>query len=91
MAVKRFCRSILLALLLLFPLFGCSSAIRTPHLFHPGPAGHQQRNAVQFDPYPQIDMGPEVVGGRPRGYLLPPEEVERARQFSEKERWQGRR
>jgi hypothetical protein len=28
----------------------------------------EQRQAVQFDPYPDDDIGPKVDGGRPPGY-----------------------
>ena len=67
-------------LALSLPLAGCSSAVRQPRLLHPGPAGYQRNNATQFDPYPQNDVGPEIVGGRPLGYQKPPDEVTRARQ-----------
>ncbi|MCA9259815.1 MAG: hypothetical protein KDA61_11475 [Planctomycetales bacterium] len=51
-----------------------------PHLNHPGPAPYQRGNAIEFDPYPQNDVGPEIVGGRPREYDKPLDEVRRARQ-----------
>jgi hypothetical protein len=51
---------------------GCSPEvhryIRFPDLFHPGPAAHQRAEAVEHDPFPENDIGPEVVGGRPLGY-----------------------
>jgi hypothetical protein len=62
-------------------LVACSSAVRKPQLLHPGPASFQRYNATQFDPYPQNDMGPEMVGARPPDYALPPDEVKRSRQF----------
>jgi hypothetical protein len=46
---------------------------------HPGPAAYQRAQAVQHDPYVLNDVGPEVVGGRPREYMIPVNEVERAR------------
>jgi hypothetical protein len=67
---------------------GCSSTVKKPSLLHPGPANYQRANAVQFDPYPQNDMGPPIVGGRPREYAIPPNEVERANQYSDSTRWQ---
>ena len=70
---------LLLALGLLWQV-GCSSTVRKPQLLHPGPAEYQRYNATQFDPYPQNDVGPEIVGGRPEGYMQPPNEIERARQ-----------
>lgn len=60
---------------------GCSSAIRYPRWGSPGPASYQRYVATQFDPYPQADVGPEVVGGRPRDYAVPPDEVTRSRQY----------
>ena len=73
--------------LLLLVLAGCSPTIRMPRLLHPGPAGYQQFHATQFDPYPQNDVGPEILGGRPRTYMMPPPEVVRARQHSMAGRW----
>ncbi len=58
-----------------------------PQLLHPGPAGFQRNNALQFDPYPPNDMGPEIVGGRPRGFQKPPNEITRARQNSPLAPW----
>lgn len=46
---------------------------------HPGPAAYQRARAIQHDPYVLNDVGPEVVGGRPREYMIPVNEVERAR------------
>ncbi len=68
------------ALFLLLPLTACSSRVHKPTLLHPGPANFQRNNATQFDPFPQNDMGPEIVGGRPREFQKPPNEVTRARQ-----------
>jgi hypothetical protein len=65
---------------LLLPLGACSSTIRRPQWLHPGPAGYQRGNAEEFDPYPPNDVAPEIVGGRPKGYQKPPNEVTRARQ-----------
>jgi hypothetical protein len=53
--------------------------IRFPNLLHPGWAGQQRAEAIEHDPYPLDDVGPEVVGGRPREYQRPLNEVERAR------------
>lgn len=72
--------ALIIVLVVMLPLAACSSAIRKPQLLHPGPAGFQRNNAEQFDPFPSNDMGPEIVGGRPRGFLKPPNEVTRARQ-----------
>ncbi len=47
---------------------------------HPGTAAYQRSRAIKHDPYVLNDVGPEVVGGRPREYMIPVNEVERARQ-----------
>jgi hypothetical protein len=61
---------------------GCTPEVRNyirfPDLFHPGYANQQRGEAIEHDPYPLDDMGPEVVGGRPREYQRPIPEVERA-------------
>ena len=65
---------------LLLQLASCSPTIHRPRLLHPGPAGYQRAIAEDFDPYPQNDVGPKIVGGRPLDYQIPPDEVARARQ-----------
>lgn len=54
--------------------------IRFPDLTHPGPAAYQQAQAIQHDPYPLNDIGPEVVGGRPLAFQQSLTEPARARQ-----------
>lgn len=76
-------------LLLAAHLVGCSAAVRKPQLLHPGPAGYQRSNAEQFDPYPQNDMAPPIVGGRPKDYMFPPDEVTRSRQYSPAGPWRS--
>jgi len=73
-------RHLFVALVMLLPLTACSSTVHKPTLLHPGPAYFQRNNAMQFDPYPLNDMGPEIVGGRPLDFQKPPDEVSRARQ-----------
>ena len=58
---------------------GCSPYTRTPNFFHPGPVGPQRTEAIYHDPYPLDDVGPEIVGGRPRGYQRPVPEAVRGR------------
>jgi hypothetical protein len=53
--------------------------IRFPNFVHPGWAHEQRGAAIEHDPYPLDDVGPEIVGGRPREYQRPLNEVERAR------------
>jgi len=81
-----------LAFVLLYGLFvlcGCSLAVRKPQLLHPGPAGFQRHNATQFDPFPQNDVAPEIVGGRPRDFQKPPDEVIRSRQYQPPGLWRS--
>lgn len=78
MLSRRF--PLLISCTLLLPLAACSPTIHRPRLLHPGPAGYQRAIAEDFDPYPQNDVGPEIVGGRPPDYQIPPDEVVRARQ-----------
>ncbi len=81
--------SLMAVSLSLFFLTACSSAVRKPQLYHPGPAGYQRSNAQQFDPYPQNDVGPEIVGGRPLDFQKPPDELQRARQQQPLGPWHG--
>lgn len=77
---------------LLAQLSACSPTIRYPRLASPGTAPLQRYNAEQFDPYPQNDMGPEIVGGRPLDYAVPVSEVNRSRQSMPVGEWrQGSR
>ncbi len=54
-----------------FATAGCTPEIhryvRFPDLFHPGTAASQRAEAIEHDPFPQNDIGPEIVGGRPLG------------------------
>lgn len=71
----------LLALLMGLCLFagaGCQS-MGLPRLFGPGSAPYQRGVAQQYDPYPETDVAPEIVGGRPREYQQPVAEPARAR------------
>lgn len=62
---------------------GCGPHLRTPRWFDPGNAASQRYEAIYHDPYPLNDVGPEIVGGRPRGYQAPVPEVARGRLQSE--------
>ena len=66
-----------IAAVLLVALSGCN--VERPRLFGPGSAPVQQKRAERFDPYPDNNIGPEVVGGRPRDYQKPLPETDRAR------------
>jgi len=66
-----------LSMLLLLPSLGCSS-LATPSAVS-GTTNYQQLRADRFDPYPEPDIGPEMVGVRPRDFEKPKDEVRRAR------------
>lgn len=53
---------------------GCTSLAR-PNWAHPGPADYQQSRAQLFDPYPENEPGPRIVGARPLEFDRPPAEV----------------
>ncbi len=46
-------------------------------IFGQGSEDRQKYRAASFDPYPLNDIGPEVVGGRPRGFQNPLPEASR--------------
>ena len=53
---------------------GCRG-LAPPNWFHPGPAQYQQAQAERFDPYPENEPAPKIVGARPLDYQKPPAEV----------------
>ncbi len=57
---------------------GCRSTAM-PTIVPSGSAEYQQQVGNKFDPYPDPDVGPPVVGGRPRDYQNPVSEPQRAR------------
>ena len=65
-------------LLLILSATGCAG-VSGPNWFNPGPSHVQQARAGRFDPYPEDDLGPAMVGVRPREYQEPRAEVKRAR------------
>lgn len=57
---------------------GCYSPfVQYPDLAHPGTAVRQRAAAVEHDPFPLNDIGPEIVGGRPLGFQAGVLEAER--------------
>jgi hypothetical protein len=70
-----------ITLLALAMCVGCAPEVERlrQSIAHPGPVAYQRGQAIQHDPYPLDDVGPEVVGARPREYQRPLNEVERAR------------
>ena len=75
--MERLC-CLLLTTVVAVGVAGCRS-VGPPNWLHPGPAVHQQSTAERFDPYPENEPGPEIVGARPREYQKPPPEPSRAR------------
>ncbi len=62
----------------IFALAGCRD-IAGPCWLRPGAAQSQQNRALRYDPYPENEAGPAMIGVRPRGYQKPPPEPSRAR------------
>ena len=60
---------LLCALLVVATMPGCSHS--RPRVWPAGPIHQQQQNASLHDPYFDNDLGPEVVGGRPREFEKP--------------------
>ena len=85
MQISRVCCGLTAMAMCTFPLglAGCTAEARQrihfPDFAHPGPAAVQRAEAIQHDPYPLDDVGPEIVGGRPLAYQRPVNEVDRAR------------
>ncbi|MEO1497765.1 MAG: hypothetical protein AAFV43_11505 [Planctomycetota bacterium] len=61
---------------------GCNSTVKRPSWLNPGNTSTQRYSAIVHDPYPLEDAGPEVVGGRPRGYRTSVPEVRRGQAFA---------
>ena len=83
--------SIILTLTICFS--GCQGSQAGSKRWGGGPYGQgsvdrQKSRAVVFDPYPLNDIGPEVVGGRPRGFMNPLPEAKR-NQLTERGPWAG--
>ena len=76
------------AIAILLACTGCAHTA-TPNWTNPGPATYQRSNALRFDPYPENDAGPAIVGARPPDYQNPPAEAGRARW--DPRRWFGAR
>ena len=66
----------LLAAILVLGTIGCRG-MSGPRLAGPGPASYQRALAEQFDPYPENESAPPVVGGRPRDFQHPIPETQR--------------
>jgi hypothetical protein len=69
-------------------LGGCQSS-RYAERFGFGTMDKQKARAADFDPYPLNDIGPEVLGGRPRGFFDPTPEPKRAELQAQRNPWNG--
>jgi len=69
----RWAISLLLVSCLL--MVGCN--LSRPNWFNPGTIEQQQQRATIHDPYGDNDLGPEIVGGRPRDFERPAAEPAR--------------
>ncbi|NLF08244.1 MAG: membrane or secreted protein [Pirellulaceae bacterium] len=65
-------------LLCLVALAGCRT-LAQPAWSKPGSADVQRARALRYDPYPESEPGPALVGVRPREYEVAPPEPSRAR------------
>jgi hypothetical protein len=68
--MRKFWTTALVAIFL-----GTGGCLAPPRLLNPGSEKQQQRRAELFEPYPENDVGPPIVGGRPREYASPRAEV----------------
>lgn len=69
---------------------GCQSS-RYAEPFGFGTMDRQKARAADFDPYPLNDIGPPVMGGRPRGFMEPTPEPSRIEQQAKGNPWAGYR
>ncbi len=74
--------------LLLASLAGCTCDCLKPRTAQRLPVPEQQEIAVVHDPYTDQNIGPEVVGGRPREYQKDFSEPQHARLLQDS--WFGR-
>jgi len=79
---------------LIVSLAGCgwfrSPETRLPRLYNPGSAEYQRYQAERVvDPYPLNEAGPEIVGGRPRGFQKPMAETPRSQNRPRHGGWFG--
>jgi hypothetical protein len=68
---------ILATLTIIVSLTGCANRAGWGFASGQGTSARQNSRAVIHDPYPLNDIGPEVVGGRPRGFVDPQHEAKR--------------
>ena len=64
-------------LVLLLASGGCATRSGWGFPWGQGTVDRQKARAVVHDPYPLNDIGPEVMGGRPRDFMTPLPEAKR--------------
>ena len=74
-----------LAACALLAISGCMT--ERANISMPGTIDMQRRRAIRLDPYPNQDIAPEIVGGRPRDYDMDRSETNRAKLL--REAWWG--
>ena len=74
----RLRNAIYVALLAGLAASGCRS-VAPPTLYPQGTVEQQQYNAQRFDPYPEPDTAPEIVGARGRENEFPVAQPSRSR------------
>jgi hypothetical protein len=65
------CITTLLIAALLFVISGCGPFFGLPSICEPASESQKLTRATKFDPYPDPNMGPAIVGGRPEGFMNP--------------------
>ncbi len=68
----------LACMFILVSLSGCAGRQGWGMAWGQGTTDRQKARAVSHDPYTLNDIGPEVVGGRPREFMNPQAEAKRA-------------
>jgi hypothetical protein len=58
-----------------------AGGVQGPNWNSPGTLSQQQQRANVFDPFANNEVGPEIVGGRPRDFQKPMSEATRAHGF----------
>jgi hypothetical protein len=82
----RFRRSVQLGLTVAVFCWFQTGCYLKPNWGSPGTIGDQRSRAVLFDPYPNNDLGPPVISGRPLGFERPMPEAEQNQYYPQSNR-----
>lgn len=74
---RKLAVELMLCQAMLLSLGGCANRQGWGFASGQGTIDRQKSRAVVHDPYPLNDIGPPVIGGRPREYIDPQAEVTR--------------